>query len=278
MKLTHFAVAGLVLLLGAGIYIVMQEDMDGKLKEQQADFNRKIEQMNRTMKEQQESAAALAKAADDLKERAATGVKDTKAAMGKTASKAERAIDRAVNETTGEVKEATDELGEKMKGLARSLENRDPREDSVLTPVPRNNAAAEEELPGELMEKERDILNSTGVGADRIAQETASATGELEDNSQKRTRMQSMIAAQPAIARIKNAEKAEESGFVVLDRGLDANLAKGDTFAVRRGTWVIGRVAIGDTVRDNESVADVVRVDARGMALQKGDELIKFDQ
>ena len=78
---------------------------------------------------------------------------------------------------------------------------------------------------------------------------------------------------------MENANAAANEGFVILDRGLNANLAKGDAFAVRRGTALIGRVTIGETIEETRCVAEVIpRHLVKGMVLAKGDEIIKFDQ
>jgi hypothetical protein len=123
-------------------------------------------------------------------------------------------------------------------------------------------------------ERERDILNNSTPEAERTALETAGVP-EAAPSGRRLTKTQQLVLAQPAIARI--SENKEDTGFVIIDRGTRAKLVKGDAFAVRRGTAIIGRVAIGDTIEDDMAVADIKSV-VTGMQLEIGDEIIKFDQ
>ena len=123
-------------------------------------------------------------------------------------------------------------------------------------------------------ERERDILNNSTPEAERTALETA-GTPEAAPSGRRLTKTQQLVLAQPAVARI--SENKEDTGFVIIDRGTRAKLVKGDAFAVRRGTAIIGRVVIGDTIEDDMAVADIKSV-VTGMQLEVGDEIIKFDQ
>ena len=75
-----------------------------------------------------------------------------------------------------------------------------------------------------------------------------------------------------------------QNGFGAGNRRVRKFIAHDDDFvpgmdAVRRGTALIGRVTIGDTIEETRSVAEVIpRHLVKGMVLQKGDEIIKFDQ
>ncbi len=273
MKLTHFAIAGLFLLLGAGIYLTVQTDMDGRMEQQKADFERmraesdkKIEQLEKTMREQK-AAPAVADAATDL-QTTAVGDADAAAAQAKKAiANVKSALEDqppGEGEIQGTVKNAKN-------GLTRRT-NEDGAGDNLTETA--------DEVAQRILEKEQDVLNNTGVSDARIARDTAEVTGAILDNLAPRmTNIQTQIMAQPAIARVENANAAANEGFVILDRGLNANLAKGDSFAVRRGTAVIGRVVIGETMEETRCVAEVLaRHLVQGMVIQKGDEVIKFDQ
>jgi hypothetical protein len=139
------------------------------------------------------------------------------------------------------------------------------------------NPGAAPEVPGEGLagERERDILNTSLPETDRAALETAAVPDAGFAAGKRLTKTQQIVLAQPAIARI--SQNKEDSGFVVIDRGKRANLVKGDAFAVRRGTAIIGRVIIGGTVEDEMAVADITSV-VTGMTFEVGDEIIKFDQ
>jgi outer membrane lipopolysaccharide assembly protein LptE/RlpB len=74
MKLTHFALTGLFLLLAAGMYLTMKTDMDGRMEEMKADADRKYELLQKAIKEGQQQPAALA----DAKEKVTTGLNEVK--------------------------------------------------------------------------------------------------------------------------------------------------------------------------------------------------------
>jgi hypothetical protein len=107
-------------------------------------------------------------------------------------------------------------------------------------------------------------------------QDNGKISGAISEE-ERLSKIQSLIKAQPAIARVKEtgAQNGENSDFVVLDRGLQANLAAGDKFSVRRGTIVMGTIVIGDTIMENECVANVEKL-TEGASVKKGDEIIKW--
>lgn len=271
MKMTHFALAGLFLLLAAGIYLTVQSDMDGRMAQQQADFDRmraesdkKLEQLEKAIREQKTPApiADAAQAVDAAMAKAKKGIAKTKtiadpehpdAAVGHALTNVKNGLQSGASDLTGATRtETTIEISETVDATAQQI----------------------------LDKEQREVLNNSGVGTERIALDTAEVTGAIpEDAAVRLTNLQSLIMAQPAIARVENANAAANEGFVILDRGLNANLAKGDAFAVRRGTALIGRVTVGDTIEETRCVAEVVAKKlVQGMVLQKGDEIIKFDQ
>lgn len=271
MKMTHFALAGLFLLLAAGIYLTVQSDMDGRMAQQQADFDRmraesdkKLEQLEKAIREQKAPAS----------------VADASQAVDAGMPKAKKGTAKSKTVTDPEYPDAA--VGTALANVANSLQDGAGN----LTGATRTETTIEvsETVDSDteriLAKEQREVLNNSGVGTERIALDTAEVTGALpEDATVRLTNLQSLIMAQPAIARVENANAAANEGFVILDRGLNANLAKGDAFAVRRGTALIGRVTVGDTIEETRCVAEVVAKKlVQGMVLQKGDEIIKFDQ
>jgi len=255
MKLQHIALACLCTLLAAGVYLTIKSDMDAQLEEQKAYNKQLIEKMSSIEKriEEQPTAAAPAAAAAPAPAVAAVPpvvptVTDVPEAPTPPASP-RKEID------PGSPPGATVRSG-------TAINSADP------------GAAPPELTPNEMEERERDILNNSTPEAERTALETAGVP-DAAPSGRRLTKTQQLVLAQPAIARI--SENKEDTGFVIIDRGTRAKLVKGDAFAVRRGTAIIGRVVIGDTIEDDMAVADIKSV-VTGMQLEVGDEIIKFDQ
>ncbi|HWB01734.1 MAG TPA: hypothetical protein VG796_01840 [Verrucomicrobiales bacterium] len=251
MKLSHFALAGLFLLFGAGIYLTMKTEMDGQVEQLKADNERKFQQWEKAQKEQ---TALLAKATEAMKEKA----EGTAPATAPVKPKAPEALTNPAElASTKPAKPAAAPSGE------------DPSAADLLPPA-RPKELSELTEP-QLIEKERDLVSGAGVNDSRMLLEDGKITGALPEGK-KLSKNQSIVLALPAVARIKNSKN---EAFVVLDRGSDINLAKGQKYAVRRGTFVIGNVTIGETVEPDQCVADVNKV-ITGAELQEGDEIIKL--
>jgi hypothetical protein len=256
MKLTYVATAGLILLVSAGVYLVVQNDTEGRLHEMQAkmqaDFDRKYQQKEKDLKDEAEEVQRKLKAAAE-------------AAKPATVKSANGAGDPTVPKALANVKEQL-----KNNGAApgnTDLENEVP---APLSPDEARIRNAEEE-----------ILNPTGAATERVAIESARARGIIteEDNSEKLNDLQSLIVAQPRIARVGDARAAEDAGFVVLDEGLNKGLVKGDRFAVRRGTILVARITVSDNIQATQCVADIAPNSiVPGMAIKNGDDVIKFDR
>ncbi len=152
---------------------------------------------------------------------------------------------------------------------------RDPQAMEALAAaaaIPPDAPLAAEDDP-RMLEDERGVLN---LGADnRVATESLDLPAPGEN--QALTRVQQRIAALPAIARVK--DYAAKEGMIVLDRGTNANLQAGDSFALRRGSAVIGRIRLSETIQDTESIADVVPGSMPvGMLPEATDDVIQFEQ
>ena len=272
MKLTHFAVTGLVLLLAAAAYLMMQTDMDGRMAEMKADYYRKLELMEKARKESAQTLPTLTSAADAAATRINEGAARVNAAASKIADKVNRHLpdDPAVGEALENVK-AT------LKSRAQELAASEEENPGAVSPEPGDAG----DLPAELLAKEqRDILTNTGVDVERIGLEDAVISG-AAPAGKKLTNVQSLVLNQPSIARVKPNpnSKIDHADFVVLDKGSDVGLKTGDSLAVRRGTAIIGRVIIGDTVERDQCIANIVPEKlVTGMVLEAGDEIIKFDR
>jgi hypothetical protein len=260
MKISHFALAGLFLLLAAGIYLTMKTEMDGQVEQLKADNERKFEQYE---KAQKENTALLAKtiAATKEKEKEATAVvaESPKVSKPKAQTTPE---DPAVIPVKKPVKPVDDNV----------VASAPPTE---LLPPPGSEETLDSAEARIIAKEQRELLNNkSGVNDDRIAEEDGKITNAIPEGEHL-TRSQSRVKALPSIARVKEVKEAD--GFVVLDAGSNVNLAKGDKFSVRRGTFILGSVTVSDTVRPTECVADVNKL-IDGAALQKGDEIIKWDR
>jgi hypothetical protein len=260
MKMSHFALGGLILLFGAGIYLTMKTEMDGRLDDLKAEAEQKFEKYERAQREQ---AALIAKNAE-----AAMASKNTGSGQP-TAAAPPRLDPRKIAAAPAPHPE---DILPSPPGKPASAAPSQPGESSVIANTPPLLPPTPEEVEARMQEKERNILNNPGVGTERMDLETGRITGAIPEGTQLTT-MQSRVVALPAIARIK--EVKESAGFVVLDRGQNSNLAKGDKFSVRRGTFILGPVTVSDTIYPTECVADVGQL-IDGASLQKGDEIIKW--
>jgi hypothetical protein len=254
MKLQHIALACLCTLLAAGVYLTIKSDMDAQLEEQKAYNKQLIEKMSSIEKRIEDQPAAAAPAAPAAAPAVATVPSVVPTVTDVPEAPAPPAAPRK------EINPDSPPGATVRSGTA--INSADP------------GAAPPELTTGEMEERERDILNNSTPEAERTALETAGVP-EAAPSGRRLTKTQQLVLAQPAIARI--SENKEDTGFVIIDRGTRAKLVKGDAFAVRRGTAIIGRVAIGDTIEDDMAVADIKSV-VTGMQLEIGDEIIKFDQ
>jgi len=275
MKLTHFALTGLFLLIGAGIYLTMKTDMDGRMEEMRADNDRKFELLQKAIKEGQQAAqkpaAMVAEVTDSVQGKLEAAAGNAAAQVENAAARVSKDVDAAVKDVLGKADpKATEALNNVKEAVgtgagkaADAVANAAEKVVGTVAEAPADLASPD----AAMLEKEQDVLKETGAPNVEALPE--------EPQGQKLTKLQSTVLNLPAIARIKKTEEA--AGFVVLDRGQAANLAKGDSFAVRRGTAVIGRVTLTDTILENESVADVDSSKlVTGIVLQPGDELIDF--
>ncbi len=84
---------------------------------------------------------------------------------------------------------------------------------------------------------------------------------------------QRMISAAPVLAKVTEYQK--EFGFVVINAGTKRKLEKDMTFAIRRGSAIIGRIKVTE-VSDEGSVADLpVSSVPPGVSIEVGDEVIQ---
>lgn len=88
------------------------------------------------------------------------------------------------------------------------------------------------------------------------------------------TPLQKQIISMPTIAKVKQFEK--EAGFVIIGAGKSQRIAKGVQFDLRRENAIVGRITIGDTIEDDESVGDLDPATVpTGVIVQAGDEVIQ---
>lgn len=88
------------------------------------------------------------------------------------------------------------------------------------------------------------------------------------------TPLQKQIMAMPTIAKVKQFEK--DAGFVIISAGKSQRIATGSMFDLRRENAVVGRITVGDTIEDEEAVADLdPKSVPAGVVVQAGDEVIQ---
>jgi cytoskeletal protein RodZ len=79
----------------------------------------------------------------------------------------------------------------------------------------------------------------------------------------------------PAIARIK--QSFADDGFVLVDAGTSKSLSAGMKFNVRRGSAVVGRLTLTDSIEVDEAIADIQPGSIpAGIELRVGDELVQI--
>jgi hypothetical protein len=93
-------------------------------------------------------------------------------------------------------------------------------------------------------------------------------------NTNTLTALQQKVLAAKPVAKLKAVVR--EQGFIVVDAGSKAGLAKGRKFEVRRDSAILARVVIADTVEADEAVADLDLASIpAGVTLEVGDEIIE---
>jgi hypothetical protein len=93
-------------------------------------------------------------------------------------------------------------------------------------------------------------------------------------NTNTLTALQQRVLAAKPVAKLKAVVR--EQGFIVVDAGSKAGLAKGRKFEVRRDSAILARVVIADTVEPDEAVADLDLASIpAGVTLEVGDEIIE---
>lgn len=89
------------------------------------------------------------------------------------------------------------------------------------------------------------------------------------------TSQQKKVAASDVVARVTDVKLKE--GFVVIDAGSANGISAGQSYDVRRGAGLVGRVRISDTIVEGEAVADVLpEATPPGVKIEIGDELVKM--
>ncbi|WP_395735386.1 hypothetical protein [Prosthecobacter sp.] len=87
------------------------------------------------------------------------------------------------------------------------------------------------------------------------------------------TDLQKQVMGMPVFAKV--IEVHNDEGFAVIDAGKNKQLTSGTKFDVRRGSGLVGRVIVGDTIDAAESVVDIdTSAVLPGVRIEPGDELI----
>jgi hypothetical protein len=244
MKITHIAIAGIVILLVAAGYLMMDSANDKKFAAQQDKLNQMMEAINKLKAPAPAPAPEAAPAAPAAEPAmVAAPVPSTVAAAPKP--KLGPAPTLPVNPAPAP-------------GTAVP----------AVAPAPGTPGAGNVTLPNPaaaltVAAQEKQLLD------EQIAQ--------LKDQTAPPTYtpLQLQIKNLPAIAKIKSYNS--ELAFVEMDAGKNRNIEKGMTFDIRRDSMLVGKVTVSDTVEDSSSIADVdVKTIPTGVQIQAGDELVKY--
>lgn len=131
-------------------------------------------------------------------------------------------------------------------------------------------------LPGSLgtVPPEPDVLAGALPGGGLTVPKTVVAAEAQGINTNTLTSTQQLVLAAPAIAKIKTVVK--DQGFLILDAGSKKGLAKGQKFQVRRDSAILAKIAIADTIEEEEAVADIDLASIpAGVSIEPGDEIIE---
>ncbi len=241
MKITHIALAGIVLLLVAAGYLMMDSAMDKKYAAQQDRLNQMMEVINKLKAPAPAPEAPPATAAVEPSMMVAP-VPATVAGVPK--QKLGPAPMLPVNATPGSPVPA-------------------------VAPAPGTPGAGNVTLPNpasalSVAAQEKQLLDEQIA---LLKDQTAPPTY---------TKVQLKIKSLPAMAKIKSYNS--ELAFVEMDAGKNRNIEAGMTFDIRRDSMLVGKVKVSDTVEDSSSIADVdVKSIPTGVQIQAGDELVKYE-
>lgn len=88
------------------------------------------------------------------------------------------------------------------------------------------------------------------------------------------TAQQSRLLSLPAIAKVKEA--FPNDGFVLIDSGSRKQLTPGMQFDIRRGSALIARITLTDSIEEDEAIADIQpRTLSPGVTPKAGDEIVQ---
>lgn len=137
-----------------------------------------------------------------------------------------------------------------------------------------DRAALESQL--EQAEAEKNLLSSKMRKLEN-AEETGLPQSPVVSGTPELTATQLRIKEAPSIATIQ--QYLPDQGFAVIDAGSARGLKTGQTYAVRRGHFLVAKkIEIGETVEESQAVAGVNASSLQpGETLKPGDEVIKWE-
>jgi hypothetical protein len=144
---------------------------------------------------------------------------------------------------------------------------------AAAIPQPPPAASITPPAPGAVAE-DPGLMPGTLPGGGLTVPKTVVAAEAKGINTNTLTALQQKVLAAKPVAKLKAVVR--EQGFVVVDAGSKAGLAKGQQFEIRRDSAVLARVVIADTVEPDEAVADLDLASIpAGVTLEPGDEIIE---
>lgn len=135
-----------------------------------------------------------------------------------------------------------------------------------------DQAETEKNLLASKVKRMADGNDSPVVAAAPTESDSPAAAG-----TEELTANQLRIKEAPPIAKIQ--QYLPDQGFAVIDAGSARGLKTGQTYAVRRGHFIIAKkVEVGETVEESQSVVGVNASSLQpGETLKPGDEVIKWE-
>ena len=246
MKITHFAIAGIFILIIAAGYLLMDSATDKKFAAQQDKLNQMMEVISK------------------LKTPAPAPAPEPPA----VAQAPEPAMVAVPPPTPSTVAAAPKQKLGPAPMLPGTPAQPQPQVPAVA-PAPGTPGAGNVTLPNpaaalSIAAQEKQLLD------EQIAQ--------LKDQTAPPTYtpLQLKIKNLPAIAKIKSYNS--DLAFVEMDAGKNRNIEKGMTFDIRRDSMLVGKVKVSDTIEDASCIADVdIKTVPTGVQIQAGDELVKYE-
>jgi hypothetical protein len=256
MKVTQLALIAIVLLLGAGIFLLNKSESDRK----EAEWQRRFTDVTQQLLQNQRNEAVKNSGTAPVEAAPAAPQTPVPAAEAPTPQPATVPPVAPVAPVAPVV--AADPVPPTPAPI--------PPAQPLLTAegtIPPATAPVDPALEASILEKE------TAAAKEALAQKAS----QLVEPDANLNPMALRIRRSPALCKV--TEVQDQHGFVVLDGGTTIGMAKGSKFCVRRDYMIVGKIAVSEVKDDKTSIADIQPGSVPlGVSLRPGDELIQFQE